>query len=231
MIGVRGSVTGGQSTSNQTAAFGTGWQPGDSHLIIQAAKAGADSVAPNPSGYLEFDAVTASGGGLTQRASLRVLQSGDVAPTLVQSSVSVLYVSATFSGSLIDTAANLLAATTPDHTTNSSNLTVNYALSGNPTEDNCAVLLYGRYNSADIGSLGTPTTFPVGAAKIFELVGTNMHVVLWMALQTAHVQYGVGNIPITSGSTQTNRSLIFTLRQEPTVVTSGGRNLMMMGVG
>lgn len=230
MIALRGSVTSGQSSSNQTPALGAGFQAGDCHVIWQAVKSSATSqVAPTPSGYT--DAVTIAGtAGTILRVCLLPLAGGETAPTLSQSGETVFYASATFSGVLMDTASNIIAATTPQTAINSSSTQIGYASHGLPSENGVLTLLFGVHCNPDGATFGSPTTLTDAPILLADTVGLDMHGVLWQELQVTANNNPAGNIPMTGATVQTNRSAILTLRAQPTAVIGGGR-MMMTGAG
>jgi hypothetical protein len=74
-------------------------------------------------------------------------------------------------------------------------------------------VLFGTYNSSG-GSpgFGTPTTLvaPVNALPVF--VGTNMRGMMWTSLQTTPANITAGGIPIDTGSSNNNRSVLIVVR-------------------
>jgi len=207
-----------QSTSNITAAFGAGWQAGDIHYILQRIKAvGTNDVAATPSGYTDIDSETVSAH-VGMRLSGRILANGDTAPVIAPVGGAALMVDTwTVRGARNDSIANMIEAVA--HMSNSSSTAVNYPALTIAT-DNCLVVVCGTFNNQGSGTLGTPTTLSGSAVAIAgPYVGTNMKAVIWADPQTSHANITAGNIPITGGSTQTNRGLTLAIRPAVSSVT------------
>jgi hypothetical protein len=205
-----------QQTSNITPAFGAGWQAGDLHIIWQRVKGTTSDVAGTPTGYTDLDSEVVSGPHTMMRLSARILQSGDTAPVISPpGGVQLMVGTITLRGTRNDSVANALEAA--GHTSNSSSTALNYS-AATITTNGCMALVFGTYPSTGAGTLGTPTTLSGSAVnQIAAATYLNMKAALWSDLQTTAANISAGNIPITSGSVQTNRGQILVIR--PAVAT------------
>lgn len=198
-----------QSASSTAVAFGSGWTTDDLHLVYTAVKSTANSVPATPSGYTDIVTQTLSGQTIGKLCG-RLLQPGDVAPNINGGGTSLLIGGLTLRGTRADSVANAVETSTVG--TNSSASAINYSAATISTAG-CMVALWGYYNTSGAGTLGTPTTLSGSAANtVSPYTGTNLKGTLWTDLQTSAASISAGNIPISGGSTQTNRSLMVVIR-------------------
>lgn len=198
-----------QSTSSQAMTLGTGNQSGDLHLVAQWVKNITNDVAATPSGYTDIIS-QASGGHTYGKLSGKFLTGGDSSPSINGAGTALLGASVTLRGVRVGTVTDAVEAVNIN--LNSSATIISYAAATIATAGTM-ILLFGVYGTSGAGTLGTPTTLSGSAVKTVDTyTGSNMKAVLWSDLQTSAVSISAGNIPITSGSSNSNRSILVVIR-------------------
>ena len=210
-ISVVGAANGAQSGSSVTPAFGAGWAADDIHLIDIRVKATTQDVPATPAGYTDVLTRTVSGHVLV-RVCARKLVNGDAAPLVAPSSpgLETMVSSITLRGCRLDSIANLCESAIDLGVTSATEISYSAATIATP---GCMAVLFGTYGSTS-GSptFGTPTTLvaPVNVLPVF--VGTNMRGVMWTDLQSTPASITAGGIPITTGSSNSNRGQLIVVR-------------------
>lgn len=203
-------------------AFGSGWAQDDTDVIIMRVKNTANDVPALPSGYTDIDTEVISTHTVL-RICARKLLSTDTPPSINPAGVQIMFFRVTLRGCELSSIAAMIEFVA--HTSNVSSSIINYPAATIP-DNNCAVIVYGTYLTSGAGNLGTPTTLSGGATQLGNspYTGADMKGSFWLDIQTAHANISAGNIPITGGSSLTQRGGILVIKSGtplPSVASAG----------